>query len=968
MWVGSYNGLCRINCDNLEDIKYYTADSSSKGLSNSRIYSVVQDQRQNLFVGEWGSVDYFDKKTERFTRIDTFSDLAGKQIRKLMLSSKGNLWVATESNGVYVIDTVHYSVIEHYVASQGLSSNSVFEFHEDKNGTVWIGTFGGLNSVDSTGLISSYPEIDKELPSTLIYKIFSDSTRNLWCATIKGVVKVNTEENYVRVYDHADGIMVSEFSEGAGFRDQKGNIFLGGIGGLISFNPAYMKINNDVPDVFLNSLLVDQQKVELPYPRSVSDSLTLSFWHNSFSFSIQSILISSPHKNRIGWKLVPLENNFKYHSGSIHNIQYQGLRSGRYTLVVKSANADGIWSEEKKLITITIAKPFWREFYFILALVVFLLILIVFIIRIRFNQIKKKSERLEEMVHQRTMKIEKQKLELEKANEALKQKNQKVQAQKDQILAQRDHLLEMSDRQEELTRLSENFFANISHDIRTPLTLIYGPANELLREKDLPGKIKSKVEIIQSNTRYIIQLLDHIIDRKKLETGGAVKIFTHGNIVDTCKLVVNLFREQAGQNSIDLSFESNLSEYFIRFDHEKLKQILLNILANAMKFTPRRGIIRCGLTIENEQLKIEVWDTGIGIPPDRIKHIFDRYYQIGKSSIEKNKGLGIGLSMVKDYVQILNGRVTVDSEEGKGSRFIVELPVVQPRFVDDETDNFIDDEANNTKEFFSTGISKDVSGETVLLVENNDGLRQYLQEFLSRYFKVVSVKNGKEAFKYLKKNNAVDIVLSDWIMPEMDGIELCRAIRRKSRFQTLPFILLTALTDIDHEKEGYFAGITDFIPKPFDPEIVCLKITKQLRLNSQIQQKLRVSEVTRPDEIVVETFNDKLLKKIMVVVEEEMSNVNFDPLTLANRIGMSPTQLYRKIKEFVKMTPTEFIRSVRIKRAAQLLENENILINEVSDLVGFNDPKYFSRCFSKEKGVSPSQYRSFSLKKSTSSD
>ena len=972
IWVGSYGGLCSVDPVKLQITYYSNQEDVPSSLSRNRIYSIVEDSKQNLFIGEWGALDYYNQQTNTFTRIDTCSELRSQNIRKLMLASTGELWVGTESMGAFVLDTTNYKVIAHYETkpenASSLNSNSIFEIYEDPNGTVWIGSFGGLNSIDKTGRIKSYPTINKELPSTLIYQIFSDSKQKLWCSTIKGIVKIDTKRQRVRIYNQMDGANIHEFSEGAGFMDQGNKIFFGGVDGMISFHPDSILINPDVPNVLLESVTANGKIQHLNYPQKPSTSIHLASWDNDLSFQIQSILINNPYRNKIAWKLVPRDKTFQFHNGPKHTVNYPNLPSGKYTLIAKSANADGIWSEEEKVLSFQIDKPFWEELYFIFGLACFMFVTITLVIRFRFNQIKKQNIRLEQLVNQRTGKIEKQKIELQLANSILEKKNQKVQAQKDQILAQRDHLLEMYDKQEEMNRLKENFFTNISHDIRTPLALIYAPICELLKNPTIPAEEQSKLETIHSNTEYIIQLLDQILDRKKLETGGLEKELTHGDLVKTCQSVVHSFLDQAESNKINLEFVTNKPELLLRFDHGKLKQIVSNILANAIKFTQKGGTIKCELAIDDKQIEIEIKDTGIGIPKDRIKHIFERYYQVGKSLNENTRGSGIGLSMVKDFVQLFDGEVKVESTEGEGSSFIVTFPNLKSESLENTIPE-ISSESNLLRitNEAATEVSAQVNSfsETVLLVEDNKELQNYLNDYLSKYFHVVAVENGKKAYKYLQKNQAVNIVVSDWIMPEMDGIELCQAIRKKSRFQVLPFILLTALTDLNNEKEGYFAGIDEFMSKPFDPELLYLKISRLIKLNKQLEQKAKISEIIVPEKNPVETYDDKLLKKIMSTIEQELSNTEFDSTSLANKIGMSQMQLYRKLKDLVQMSPTEFIRSTRIKRATQLLENDSILINEISDMVGFNDPKYFSRCFSKETGMSPSKYRNQYLHKTT---
>lgn len=962
MWVGSYGGLCQLDPENFQ-VRYFDSKTGNKqsALTAPRIYSIVEDKNENLFIGEWGGLDYFDRCNGTITRIDNHSELKGANIRKLMLDTNGFLWVGTEIRGVYVIDTTNFRVKTHYLFSEGgLSSNSIFEICEDRNGTVWIGSFGGLNSVNPDGTIQSYPEINSQLPSTLIYRIFPVANGKLWCSTIKGIVQVDVTANNIRAYDQVDGAKVAELSEGAGLMDSTGQIYFGGVDGISFFDPGSIQQNPFTPGIVLESITVNDKERSVPYPYNNAFPIQLSSWKNDLSIKLMTVLSNSPQKSKIAWKLEPGEEQFELAEGPDFEIKLHDLPAGAYTLVVRAANSDGIWSPDKKLVSFVVAKTFWQEFYFMGACLAVIVLVAIILVRSRFAQIKRTNKRLENLVEQRTEKIEKQKIELEKANEILAVKTQKVSAQKDQILAQRDHLLEMYDKQEEMNRLKENFFTNISHDIRTPLSLIYAPVCEILKEPALSPQLKTKLETIYSNTQYMLQLLDQVLDRKKLETGGLEKVLMQGELIQTCGAIVESFQVQAKTNEIKLDFESGVEELNIRFDFGKLKQIVYNILANAMKFTPKGGTINCAIQIEAECFRITIQDTGIGIPEDRKKYIFERYYQIGKSLNEKNQGSGIGLSLVKDFVTLLNGDIRVDSAEGKGSTFTVSFPLKKNEISvlalgSEELENDYPDKLQPIQE--NTGEGTYERQLEILLVEDNRNLRDYLARYLVQWFRVTAVANGVEALNYLKKNATVTAIVSDWIMPEMDGIELCRAIRRKTRFKRLPFILLTALNDLNNEKEGYFAGIDDFVAKPFDPELLYLKIWRLVQQQQMLAKKLKTESLLEPENKPIETYDDKLLKKMMQVVEKHLAEADFDSSMLADECGMSSMQLYRKLRVLSQMTPSEFICSVRMKRAMQLLANESIRVNEVSDMVGFNDPKYFSRSFTKIAGMSPSSYR-----------
>lgn len=491
IWVGTYGGLCRIHPVTMEK-KYFDPGLGKNTISKGRIYSITEDAKGNLFIGQWGSIDYFDRNTHTFTRIDTISNLAGENIRKLLISTDGNLWVGTESSGVSVIDTSNFKLINHYQndvsLSNSINSNSIFDIYEDKIGTIWIGSFGGLNSISKNGTINNFYEINKGLQSSLIYKIYEDEKDNLWCSTTKGIVRIKKKTRQTRIYDKSDGCLIYEFSEGAGCQDYYGNLFFGGGNGLSYFHPDSIATINNVPTVLLESVLVNEISLDIPHlPSNQDSSFQFSAWENDLSFKIKSIMMNSSAKNKIAWKLTPFDNEFQLADGSISKPNYFHLASGRYKLLVKSANAEGVWSNPKQVFSFEISRPFWMNIYFFISLACFVGLCILFVSRFRLVQIKLRNQHLEKIVLKRTQKIEKQKQDLE-------ERNAKVLAQRDQILAQRDHLFEMHHKLEELNRLKQNFYTNISHDIRTPLSLIIAPLSEILQNKNLPSELIPKLK------------------------------------------------------------------------------------------------------------------------------------------------------------------------------------------------------------------------------------------------------------------------------------------------------------------------------------------------------------------------------------------------------------------------------------------------------------------------------------------
>lgn len=956
MWIGSYGGLCSIDPSTL-NVTYYDPGEDENSIHKARIYSIAEDKKGNLFIGEWGGIDYYNKSTGNFIRMDSVWQINNVHVRKLFISKKGELWIGTESSGVCVVDINTFKKINTYseegTQDQTISSNSIFEISEDNNGHIWIGSFGGVNKIDAFGNVDQMVKLNGDLPSTLIYRMFWDQNNLLWFSTTNSMVKYDANRQVARVYETNDGCEQSDFAEGAGFIFDKSQIYFGGSEGIISFKTQDVVVNKIVPKVKLSSFITNyEKKIEL-----FTDSIYhLSSFVNHISFDIHSVLINGNDKTKLAWKLEPQDIDYTILNGNQANAEYANLPYGKYNLKVKACNADQYWSEEESLLSFEIAKPIWLNVYFYLGSSIFLVVVIILFAQLRFKRVKCQNEQLESLIEQRTEKIEKQNQALEKAYASLESNNAKVSAQRDRILAQHAHLLEMHSRLEELNTLKQKFFTNVSHDIRTPLTLISAPLYELLNDHSLLPEYKDVLKRMQGNVNYILQLLSQVLDKKKLELGGLKKIMTHGDIVSVCKSVVNLFHDQALVNQQTLLFKSSHESFYLPFDHDKFQQIIYNLLANATKFTGLNGTIIIHLSILEKSLHIEISDTGIGIPENRIQHIFDRYYQVDKSN-KSLEGNGIGLSMVKEFVDLLGGTVNVESVKDTGSCFLLDFPITDPEKVDflqlNETEIKTDEQADISTDFETDPKHKIA----VLVVEDNAELRNYLKQLLSKRYHVMTTENGIQALSYLKKNKAIDIIISDWMMTEMDGISFCKKVKKKDGLSSIPFILLTALDQVENQKEGYKAGVDEYMVKPFVPELLFLRIDNLVNRNKHLQHKLKVDSIIKPSETKEKTFDENLVEKISLAIQEEISNLDFNQQVLGNKLGLSQMQLYRKVKEHMNTTPNELIRSIRIKRAKQLLANDGFTINEVSFKVGFNDAKYFSRCFTKETGVSPSAYR-----------
>ncbi len=574
------------------------------------------------------------------------------------------------------------------------------------------------------------------------------------------------------------------------------------------------------------------------------------------------------------------------------------------------------------------------------------------VVGVRFGKVRRRARELEALVCEYAQKIENQQQDLER-------QSQKLSTQSDLLLAQSEYLREVKEERGIFTCSEQKTCANVLFDIKVPLVLIDRALSCIVRRRRISTEMFTELQRIEINSKYILQLLNKTLDKLQQEMRHRQINLRQGDIVNECRKTVNAFMSRAGERQLELCFSAEKRKFRCHFDFEKLNNILACLVSNAIKFTPKGGDIICELSFSDGNIVLWVCDSGVGIPEDCLPYVFDRYYQVGKSTKANIEGEGLGLARAKDCIEILKGTICVESTEGKGSCFRVCLPI----------EHINQEEVACGKKNITGGVSTKKEGvehgevglcalrKTVLVVEDNQYLLLYLKEILSEDYNVIEASNGKEALEYIKRNDTIDLILSDWMMPEMSGVELCKTLKNDVVYCTIPFVLLTALSEIHDQKEGYLAGIDGYIIKPLDVELLKLKIANLMERNSQIRDAVEAELRMRSENAEVKTFDDMFMDRIKKVVEKELSDPNFGQNELGEKLGLSQMQLYRRLKEQVKMSPNEYIRSVRLKRAAKLLENKGLIINEVSYMVGFSDPKYFSRCFSKEMGICPSKYR-----------
>jgi len=936
LWIGTHlNGLKFLNFKTGTIQEYYHEKDNQNSLSDNSIISLIEDQSGRIWIGSESGLNTFDPKTLQINRVQLQKN--DSSIMTLFEDSSNNIWVGTKQNGLLLVEQ---GTIKHYIHdsknSNSISHNSIYTIFEDSKNQLWIGTYGGgLNLMNRTNNTFIKYRVRDGLVNDIVYNIEEDLQNNLWISTPSGISKFEQEYKIFKNYTPNNGLSIEEFNEKSSLNHSKGHIFFGGLDGFISFNPENIHVSSFTPDLsltelkLLNKLITPNDKSGLlKKPLNETDEITFSHAQSIFSIDYIALNYDQLGQNKYAYMLDGLETDWNY-VGYKRSATYTNLDAGKYTFKLKSANTDGIWNQN--IVTLNIIKlpPYWKTtwayiLYTIIAILLFLIIRKYFLIKLHLEN----NLKLE--------KLEKQQLE-------------------------------------DLTKLKLKFFTNISHDFRTPLTLIHGPLQELI------GKFKtqeanSHLLLIKKNVSLMLRLVNQLMDFRKLQTSTLSLLLAKEPLVPFIKEIIFSFQELAKTNDIKFSFTTSIPNKKILFDKDKIEKILYNLLSNAFKYTPLGGEITVKIQEKHGQSKedidcieIIIRNTGHGIEKENLKNIFDRFFQ-GYDQIEHpQKGSGIGLSLVKNLVEIHKGYIKVQSELDKHTEFTVGIP--SDDIYTEEEKLFLESqwELDKNKGSANSKVipknNKENKKHSILVIEDNYDLKKFLIQTLSPIYDVFSAENGEIGLSMVKKHRP-NIIVSDIMMPKMTGLELCKILKADSKTSHIPIILLTARTALSIELDGYDTGANDFISKPFNIEILKSKIHNLIHSMNSIKNYSRKEVLLKDSEIYTDSADEKFLEKLSTYIRDNITDPELNVNKVGKELGLSRMHFYRKVKAITETSPVEFIRNYRLSIAAKLLEQDNYNINEVSYKVGFQDVSYFRKCFKKKYGISSTNYAK--MKKKTS--
>lgn len=941
VWIGTYLG--GLNCydpvtGRFTVYRHNNADSLS--ISDDRIWSIREDSKKNLWIGTLtNGLNRFDRLTRKFTRFTTQnSPICFNYINSLEIDRDDNLWISS-ANGLIFFNPekgMAHCYFHNPDDNTSLSDNQVISTFTDSRGFFWVCTSNGLNLMDlQSGSFRVFTEADG-LPSSTVLKILEDDSGDLWISTKNGISRLmvgddreeGMESFTFRNYSISDGLQGKEFTETAALKTRDGQLWFGGPDGLNAFYPSGIADDTSKSVVVMTGLRIFNKKISygevinnrvlLEKPVFNIDRLVLKYRENSFTIDFAALNYFNPTDNKYSYNLEGFDDKWIITEGDENFATFSNLNNGSYVFRVRATNQDGVWNNDAAEIRIRVLPPYWKSWY---AYVIYTILILSLLAFLRFLILYR-----------------------ERLNMRLEQ---------EQIESQHLH---------EIDSLKIKFFTNISHEFRTPLTLILSPVEKLIeRWKGSPEE--KYLRLIRQNGRRLLLMVNQLLDFRRMEVQGFGFNPAYGDIVSFIDDIVVSFGDLSEEKKISLSFEPGVAELYVWFDRDKIEKTMFNLLSNAFKFTTSGGTVRVVLSAGEingsnsgmRMVEIKVRDSGIGIPPDKVEKIFDYFYQV--SYMNDVQGTGLGLALVKEFVRLHGGDVKAESEPGKGSCFTVILPLktVSPG---NEEDGTLEETEGGQSHQEETEKEPEGTMERrcrIIIAEDNDDLRFYMKDNLRGKYDIFEASNGEEALSLIHKV-VPDLIISDIVMPVMDGKELCRKVKSDHRICHIPLIIITAHSSQKEQFESLETGADDFIPKPFNFQVLESKINNFLCLSRSLRQSGFRERNTEPAAIEIVPLDKQFLGKAHSLVEKNMSNVDYTVEELSADLGISRTLFYKKILTLTGKPPLEFIRTLRMKRAAQLLEKSQLNVSEIAFRVGYNDPKYFRKHFRNEFGVLPSRY------------
>jgi signal transduction histidine kinase/ligand-binding sensor domain-containing protein/DNA-binding response OmpR family regulator len=957
LWVGTYGfGLFQYHYKSNQLSQRDVLGNIVKSSSRNFVKSLLLDNKNNLWVGYWGiglarlnsitnKTDYWHHETNNPRSI------SHDDVWVIYEDSENRIWIGTNGDGLNLFEEqnggIFYRLNYDQKNTKGLSSNSIYSITESKHKiyddgkttTLWVGTNNGLNKLvldkaKETRLLSQFKinitcyNVKDGLADNSIKSIVEDENGNLWLGTSSGISFYDIKKNIFTNYSYADGVIGNDFNFVSGLRLNNNLIFMGSTSGLNYFSPAKIDQSKYQPPVVFTDFQIFNKSINANTNSTLSknifctDEITLTYKENVFSFQFAALDYNSTGLIKYAYQMEGFDKEWIY-GGTRRFVTYTNLNPGKYVFRVKSTNSDGVWSENAASIKVIISPPWWQTGWAIILYFAVFIFGIWGIIKFQANRAKLQHE--------------------------LKY-----------------HELE-SYHFREIEKMKSRFFANLSHEFRTPLMLIKGPLEELIS-----GRIKENktqyYNLLLRNTEKLQQLIDQLLELSQLESESIPLRAEAQDLVRLLKTYTASFTSLAELNNIKYSFNSAVDFAAALVDRDKLEKIINNLLSNAFKFTPVGGIITVDLSIKKIDeitfANVSVIDTGIGIPKEQQSKIFDRFYQVEDSSKRFAGGSGIGLALVKELVLLHKWDISVNSLEGEGTEFLITIPLqteIQSSHLEKQKDNLNEVIFKNPSALDDELVTEETDTERqngkslILFVEDTADVRNYVNDILKEDYNILLAADAEAGLKIVQ-NSLPDLIISDVMMPGMDGFEFCKKIKTDWKTSHIPVILLTAKATQQSRIEGLETGADDYVTKPFSYTELLVRIKNLIKQRKQLREKFGKEILVTPESISTNSLDKELIKKMIDAIEKNLSNENFTSNNLAQELFVSRSQLNRKLNAITGQGPGEFIRNYKLKRSAKMIMENKLSITQIAYEVGFGSPSQFTRAFQKHFNVLPSEF------------
>jgi ligand-binding sensor domain-containing protein/signal transduction histidine kinase/DNA-binding response OmpR family regulator len=911
IWIGTFeHGLDVLDRKSGKVIKHYNAGTETGALKSNFIFSFYETRNKDLLVQTSVGIYKYNPINDNFDILKNFPE--NMHYTSFMEDNDGNYWAGTYRDGLLFYNSKNKKkeiFRYNYKDVKGISNNSINSIFEDSKKNLWIATENGLNLFDKRTRTFTKFNTKKGFPSNVFYSILEDDKQNLWITTSKGLVQFNPENNSIKIYTTANGLLSDQFNYNSAYKDTNGDMYFGNLNGMISFNPKHFSKNKYAPKIFITSLQINNQEVQTndkdsPIKKSISHVDELELNHNQSSFNIEfaALNYTGAELTEYWYKLEDVNKDWVYLERN-NKVFFTELSPGSYVFKVKSRNSFGVWSKEIA-VKIKILPPFWASTY--AYLLYFMLICYGLFMIIRYSN----------------------NLSQEKNDRKIKHLN--------------------DEKEKEIYQAKIEFFTNVAHEIKTPLTLIKSPLEKLLKFEYQTPEIPQNLSIMKKNTSRLLKLVNELLDFRKTEIGGLKLTFVEVNISALVRNMHLRFSQLIEEKNIDFELELSDKDIYAFVDKEALKKILSNLFNNAIKYSENKVIV--SLIRDEKKLELIVKNDGKLIPSNLKDKIFEPFFRV--DNMDTNSGTGIGLSLAHSLTQLHHGSLQLIFSEPKMNVFEFIVPLHQ-----EEEFMLYDEQTKETNNNENEIIEPEIKSEktTILVVEDNEDLLNFITNELLSSYAVLKANNGETALKIIHNEN-IALVISDIEMPIMDGITLCKKIKTNLETSHIPVILLTAKNSLKSQIDGLEVGADSYVAKPFSMEYLKVQSSNLIENRKQIMNYYASSPLSHIKSMAHNKTDENFLKKLDEEIIKNIADQNLSVESLSEIMNMSRSTLYRKIKDISNMSPNELINLVRLKKAAELLLNKDYKMYEIAEIVGYKSQTSFGRNFHKHFKMSPSDY------------